>query len=96
MQFRKKPIVVEAIRIADAMQHARVSWSKLPGWLRKAYEAGKIIFASNAISIATPQGRLVGLRNDWLIRGVEGELYPCSAEAFAQTYEPVESEASEA
>src|SRR6185295_4213712 len=26
----------------------------------------------------------------WLIRGVEGELYPCDPRVFARTYEPAE------
>jgi hypothetical protein len=25
---------------------------------------------------------------DWIIRGVQGELYPCKADIFAATYEP--------
>lgn len=27
---------------------------------------------------------------DWVIRGVKGELYPCKADVFAETYEQVE------
>ena len=26
---------------------------------------------------------------DWIIRGVNGEFYPCKADIFAKTYEPV-------
>lgn len=25
----------------------------------------------------------------WIIRGVEGELYPCDPNIFKQTYEPI-------
>jgi hypothetical protein len=28
--------------------------------------------------------------NDWVIRGVKGELYPCKPDIFAATYEPAE------
>lgn len=31
-----------------------------------------------------------GEREDWLIRGVKGELYPCKPDIFEATYEPVE------
>jgi hypothetical protein len=27
---------------------------------------------------------------DWIIRGVQGEFYPCKPDIFAATYEPVE------
>jgi hypothetical protein len=27
--------------------------------------------------------------DDWTIRGVKGELYPCKADIFDATYEPV-------
>jgi hypothetical protein len=26
--------------------------------------------------------------DDWIIRGVKGELYPCKPDIFAATYEP--------
>jgi hypothetical protein len=26
---------------------------------------------------------------DWIIRGVQGEFYPCKPDIFAETYEPV-------
>lgn len=27
---------------------------------------------------------------DWIIRGIQGELYPCKPDIFARTYEPAE------
>lgn len=30
--------------------------------------------------------------NDWIIKGVNGELYPCKPDIFEKTYEKVESE----
>jgi len=38
--------------------------------------------------INTREGTLVGERGDWLIKGVEGELYPCDDEIFRETYRP--------
>jgi hypothetical protein len=28
--------------------------------------------------------------NDWIIKGVKGELYPCKPDIFEATYEPVD------
>jgi len=30
---------------------------------------------------------------DWVIRGIKGEIYPCKADIFSATYEPVAAEA---
>ena len=40
--------------------------------------------------IATLEGRMRVEWDDWIIRGVAGELYPCKPEIFAATYEAVE------
>jgi len=39
--------------------------------------------------IPTPGGPLRADLTDWIIRGVKGEVYPCKAEVFAATYEPM-------
>jgi hypothetical protein len=40
--------------------------------------------------IETREGEVVAYEGDVLMRGVEGELYPCDPEIFAETYELVE------
>ncbi len=37
--------------------------------------------------VRTLEGTMEGNPGDWLIRGVEGELYPCKPGIFAKTYE---------
>jgi len=37
--------------------------------------------------VETKEGTMKGDAGDVLIRGVEGELYPCDKEIFAKTYE---------
>lgn len=39
--------------------------------------------------IETREGTLYGYPGDWLITGVEGEIYPCDHEIFKKTYMPV-------
>ena len=33
---------------------------------------------------------------DWVIRGIQGELYPCKPDIFAKTYESAEGESESA
>lgn len=40
-------------------------------------------------TVETLEGMMEGRAGDWLIKGVAGELYPCSDEAFRRTYEEV-------
>jgi hypothetical protein len=40
--------------------------------------------------VVTLEGTMAGKAGDYLMRGVNGELYPCDADIFAKTYEWVE------
>ena len=43
-----------------------------------------------AFSVQTLEGEiLTGQKGDWLMKGVEGELYPCKNRIFKKTYEGV-------
>jgi hypothetical protein len=41
--------------------------------------------------IPTLEGLMTASKGDWIIRGVNGEFYPCKPEIFAKTYRPAES-----
>ncbi|MGC4769217.1 hypothetical protein ACLQ25_09580 [Micromonospora sp. DT44] len=88
--FRKKPVEIQAVVIADLIRAARSDWPALPDWVRDAYEGGTILVLRDSIEIVTLEGRMLGGRDDWLIRGVQGELYPCKPDIFEATYEPVD------
>lgn len=47
------------------------------------------------IVIETLEGDVTAQVGDWIIRGVQGELYPCKPDIFAATYEPAGGGASE-
>ncbi|MGH9255362.1 MAG: hypothetical protein ACRD3C_12430 [Vicinamibacterales bacterium] len=90
MRYRKKPVVIEAVQLRldtrdEMCEHAGVG--KLsdgkPEWL---YVGGRI-----GLRIPTPEGVMLGVEGDWIIKGVAGELYPCKPNVFDVTYEPVES-----
>ncbi|KKL55028.1 hypothetical protein LCGC14_2259500 [marine sediment metagenome] len=42
------------------------------------------------IEIATREGLLRGYPGDWVIEGIEGEIYPCGKDIFEKTYRRVE------
>lgn len=87
MQFRKKPVVIEAWCNTEELPNR----SPCPEWLGKAMEDGTVWFsggASSYFTIKTLEGEMRADYGDWIIRGIKGELYPCKADIFAATYEP--------
>lgn len=40
--------------------------------------------------IETLEGKLKASPGDWIIKGINGELYPCKPDIFAKTYEEVD------
>ena len=90
-KFRKKPIVIEAVRYTSGFL-----W---PDWFRDAVSQNVVVvhgtgkFANTETCFAkikTLEGVMRANEGDWIIRGVNGELYPCKPDIFAATYEPVE------
>ena len=46
--------------------------------------------ATGDLMIRTLEGDMRATPGDWIIRGVQGEFYPCKPDIFAATYEAVE------
>ncbi|MEK3933670.1 hypothetical protein MKY55_29200, partial [Bacillus sp. FSL R7-0642] len=44
--------------------------------------------------IKTLEGVMIGKGGDYIIKGVNGEIYPCKADIFEKTYEAVDDIAS--
>jgi len=43
----------------------------------------------NFLEIQTLEGTMTASPGDWIIKGVQGEFYPCKPDIFEQTYEAV-------
>ncbi len=85
MQFRKKPIVIEAWQWGGSGFQADA-----PSWLRDYRDAlGNQVrlLQDSTLEIPTLEGVHTALVGDWLIRGVKGEVYPCKPDIFEATYE---------
>ncbi|BAQ16944.1 hypothetical protein [Methyloceanibacter caenitepidi] len=87
--FRKKPVEIEAVRCRDVLFEP---YPSLPFWMQMAINGRRIVkVAPNVgLQIATLEGTMSAEPDDWIIRGVKGEIYPCKPDVFEATYEPVE------
>ena len=81
-KYRKKPVEIEA------MQYDGRNTVEVAEWLA---ESGVEVGWSNAeMVIPTLEGRMHATPGDWIIRGVQGEFYPCKPDIFEKTYEASE------
>ena len=82
MKYRKKPVVIEAVRymIDDA----------LPDWFMDRVTSNIIItHKDGTCHIKTLEGTMKSEYGDYIILGVNGEVYPCKPDIFVKTYEEV-------
>jgi hypothetical protein len=81
MKFRKKPVVIEAIRYRT-IRHEVDAFC--PGLIWDVEDYSEIPY------IQTLEGRMRINKGDWIIKGVKGEFYPCKPDIFELTYESIQ------
>lgn len=87
--YRKKPVEVEAIQWDGTVEKATeiIDWVLENGGTARYREASSV-FPTN-IAIDTLEGIMSALTDDWVIKGTQGEFYPCKPRPFADTFEKV-------
>lgn len=91
--FRKKPVVIEAITFDELVEHGKKIVEVLHNGMPWSfdYKGHPITHENdNCYLIPTLEGTMRFDRGDMLITGVKGEIYPCKPDIFAATYERVE------
>lgn len=87
-QYRKKPVVIEAIQFNGKNFNEISEFSLGKAKQRIAYE-GNTPIETNTIDIFTLEGTMNAIEGDFIIKGVQGEFYPCKPDIFEKTYEKV-------
>ncbi len=76
MKYRKKPVVIDEIKYSRNGLEAE----KVAKWCcGKQCDVG--------LDIKTLEGIMHADYGDWIIKGVNGEFYPCKPDIFEKTYE---------
>lgn len=81
MKFRKKPVVIEAVRYTGYNKRETIDFTE---------GTARTNTCHSHLTIPTLEGNHTASVGDWIIKGVEGEFYPCKPDIFAKTYEPAE------
>lgn len=102
-QYRKKPVVIEArevvaLRLGFSVMRYLDKSIALADWCgglsymmtqpdERAFADAPVV--GPYIAIPTLEGTMAALPGDYIIRGVQGEFYPCKPDIFKATYEEV-------
>ncbi|TBG78598.1 hypothetical protein ELG76_04080 [Rhizobium leguminosarum] len=73
--YRKKPVVIEAVQFTGNFDEI------------EKFVGGDAEFRDGELIIATLEGPLRASPNDWIIKGIKGEFYPCKPDIFEATYD---------
>lgn len=81
-KYRKKAIEIEAFQWTG---QPPIDW---PTWARNAMS---IRYEISNLQIDVDTGGAARCnKGDWVIKGIEGEIYPCTDVVFKKTYEQVD------
>ena len=96
-KYRKLPVVIEAVQLRWD------TWSEICEFVSDEYfgggcyldEDGNILEEGKTsnrmgLKIKTLEGGMLATEGDYIIKGVNGEFYPCKPDIFEKTYELVE------
>lgn len=84
-KYRKKPVVIEAFELTTENFNTVLEWCG-----GEAFTPDRL--KDVAIDIKTLEGVMRANLGDYIIKGVQGEFYPCKPDIFKATYEFVPNE----
>lgn len=92
-KYVKKPVEIEAFQYDGDLKGSDGKYY-IPKWAAQAFENGTMYYDSLngreeqcGLFIRTLEGNHHVSVNDYVIKGVKGELYPCKPDIFEETYE---------
>ena len=81
--YRKKPVVIEAIKFTGVNEVRQADYEQFVGQALDVRAYGNTL----CLVIPTLEGEHIASPGDMIIKGVNGEFYPCKPDIFAKTYE---------
>ena len=92
MKYRKKPVEINAVQWTGKNLFEVITFTDgkpdlttmkaLDGW-----EGYSNVVAEEGLKIHTLEGVMNASIGDYIIKGVQGEFYPCKPDIFKQTYD---------
>jgi hypothetical protein len=80
-RYKKKPIVIEAIQWVGA------NFKEVDSFVTCEHSTFP---SAGEVHIKTLEGTMVASMDDFIIKGIFGEFYPCKPDIFHETYDEYE------
>lgn len=84
MRYRKKPVEIEAV------QYTGKNYTEIMIFVKNSCYFGPYADGTHELFIRTLEGTMHASVGDYIIKGVDGEFYPCKPDIFEKTYDRVE------
>jgi hypothetical protein len=81
--YRKKPVVIQAVQWKG--DNRKDIWD----FCSLSYFNTDMVSGALMLTIQTLEGEMTASVGDYIIRGIQGEFYPCKPDIFELTYETV-------
>lgn len=85
--YRKKPVTVEAIQWTGKNTEEILKWCKDAELEVQTEAINNVSYTYINLYINTLEGRMTASEGDYIVKGVNGEYYPCKPDIFEKTYE---------
>lgn len=84
-KYRKKPVVIEAMQFLDSNKNEVFDFVTCG-------RTGTFERSRPQMRIETLEGPMLVNLGDWVIKGINGEFYPCKPLIFEATYDKVDND----
>ena len=87
-KYRKRPVEIEALQLHMSNMDSLIQQMRRDGYEVETHSEPPMR-AITGIKIKTLEGVMLANIGDYIIKGVQGEYYPCKPDIFEKTNEPV-------
>ena len=87
IKYKKKPVVIEALQFKSDMSVKDLNDLIDFIGMKNIVDIGR---DNLYLTIRTLEGNMTASPGDYIIKGIQGEFYPCKPDIFEKTYDKVE------
>lgn len=87
IKYKKKPVIIEALQFKSDMSVKDLNDLIDFIGMRNIVDIGR---DNLYLTIRTLEGNMIASPGDYIIKGIQGEFYPCKPDIFEKTYDKVE------
>lgn len=87
IKYKKKPVIIEALQFKSDMSIKDLNDLIDFIGMKNIVDIGR---DNLYLTIRTLEGNMIASPGDYIIKGIQGEFYPCKPDIFEQTYDKVE------